>query len=408
MKRPPTRLTRRQTTATTTIQVNEAIGGMMNGWSDLGRRWVVVGAWLTGCIVAVASMPACTQAGDTDVVLYVSADEYVAREVVDAFEDDTGINVRVVGDTEAKKTTGLVERLRDEADNPQADVFWSSEVFLTIALADEGVLAPYESPATADWPAQFRDRENRWYGFAGRARVIVYHTDRVAVHELPETWTDLDNPPYEGRVVMADPRFGTTGGHLGAMKAYWDRNVAAGYYEAYLMGLRDNGVRMLPSGNAGVVRAIVAGEADFGMTDTDDVWAAQAQGQPVDLIYPQHNHGEEEGNGTLLIPNTVARVKGAPNPEAAGRLIDYLLSEKVERLLAESVSHNVPLRPGLAAEYPDLAVGDPLDVNYRRAAAERAEAVAMAMRIIAQAEEPAEAATDEPREEPGNEPSDAR
>jgi iron(III) transport system substrate-binding protein len=345
-------------------------------------------------------LPACTQAGDADVVLYVSADEYVAREVIDAFEDDTGINVRVVGDTEAKKTTGLVERLRDEADNPQADVFWSSEIFLTIALADEGVLAPYESPATADWPEQFRDAENRWYGFAGRARVIVYHTDRLAEDELPETWTDLDNPPYEGRVVMADPRFGTTGGHLGAMKAYWDRHVAAGYYEAYLMGLRDNGVRMLPSGNAGVVRAIVAGEADLGMTDTDDVWAAQAQGQPVDLIYPQHNHGEEEGNGTLLIPNTVARVKGGPNSEAAGRLIDYLLSEKVERMLAASVSRNVPLRPGLAAEYPDLAVEDPLEVNFRHAAAEREEAVAMAIRIIAQ--------TAEPQEQQGDESSDAR
>jgi hypothetical protein len=31
---------------------------------------------------------------------------------------------------------------------------------------------------------------------------------------------DLTNPNFRGRVVMADPRFGTTGGHLAAMKVF--------------------------------------------------------------------------------------------------------------------------------------------------------------------------------------------
>ena len=48
------------------------------------------------------------------------------------------------------------------------------------------------------------------------------------------------------------------------------------------------------------------------------------------------------------IPNTVGRVRGAPRPEAADRLIEFLLSPETERLIAESVSGNVPLGPGLA------------------------------------------------------------
>ena len=75
---------------------------------------------------------------------------------------------------------------------------------------------------------------------------------------------------------MADPRFGTTGGHLAAMKAYWTSIMGAAYYTAFLEGLAANNVRLLPSGNAGVVRAVADGEADLGLTDTDDVWAAQA------------------------------------------------------------------------------------------------------------------------------------
>ena len=234
-----------------------------------------------------------------------------------------------------------------------------------------------------DWPEAWRDNERLWYAMAARARVIVYAPERLPVEDRPSTWTDLTRSHYRGRIVMADPRFGTTGGHLGAMKAYWDRAAMPGYYTAFLMGLRDNGVRLLPSGNAGVVRAIVDGEADLGLTDTDDVWAAQAQGLDVALIYPAHSHESEEGNGTLLIPNTVALVAGAPHPAPASQLIDFLLSEAVERMLAESVSHNIPLRPGLAASYPEYAVEKPLEVNYRRAAAARREAVAGAMRAFA-------------------------
>ena len=69
------------------------------------------------------------------VVVYVSADDHIARLLIQRFEDQHGIDVRMVGDTEAKKTTGLVQRLRQEQDNPQADVFWSSEIFMTMVKA---------------------------------------------------------------------------------------------------------------------------------------------------------------------------------------------------------------------------------------------------------------------------------
>jgi iron(III) transport system substrate-binding protein len=339
-------------------------------------------------VVCALAVTACTPVDEPAVVLYVSADAHVARAVVDAFEAETGVRVQVVGDVEAQKTTGLVERLRAERDRPRADVFWSSEIFMTMELAREGVLAPHASPVTDAWPSAWRDAEGRWFAFAARARVIVYHPDRVAPEDVPKTWTDLKHTALRGRIVMADPRFGTTGGHLGAMKAYWDRSAFAGFYEAFLLGLRANEVRMLPSGNAGVVQALIDGTADVGLTDTDDVWAAQARGARLALVYAAHNHEDEPGNGTLLIPNTVGVVAGAPHPVEAGRLVDFLLSERVERLLAESVSHNVPLRPGLADDYAAYAVEDPLRVNFARAASVRREAVEIAMRTLTRDDDP--------------------
>ncbi|MBT8484589.1 MAG: extracellular solute-binding protein [Phycisphaerales bacterium] len=354
------------------------------------------GRLVAAVVVCLGAAGGCEPADE--VVLYASADEHLARQVAAMFAEETGIEVRLVGDTEAKKTTGLVARLRSERDHPQADVFWSSEIFLTIALADEGIFAAHTSPLVETWPAAYRDAGGRWFGFAARARVIAYAPDRVAEADRPVSWTDLTRSYLDGRVVMADPRFGTTGGHLGAMKTHWDRTAMPGYYAAFLMGLRDNAVRMLPSGNAGVVQAIIDGDADVGLTDTDDVLAARRRGHRIDYVLAAHSHEAEPGNGTLLIPNTVARVAGGPNPDAAGRLVDFLLSERVERWLAESESANTPLGPGRTGGH---AIPDPLAVDYRRAAANRLAAVAMAMKIIGGTADPA---TRPARDTDGNDP----
>jgi iron(III) transport system substrate-binding protein len=335
--------------------------------SAIGYRFVVL------LLLALAT---CTAKDDRPtVVLYVSADEYVARQVIDAFEAQTGIRVKFVGDTEAKKTTGLIERLRAERNNPQADVFWSSEIFQTVELADDGILAAHRSDATAAWPEAYSDPDGRWYGFAGRARVIVYAPDRVNKADVPRSWSELSQPRWRGRIVMADPRFGTTGGHLGAMKWYWDRHDP-GAYERLLQGLRANDVRLLPGGNASVVRAVAEGQADIGLTDTDDVWAYRAQHGPlVDLVYPAHGPDA----GTLLIPNTAAVVSGAPHPQEAALLLDFLLSSRVEQMLAESVSRNVPLGPDRPGLDPQWAVPEPVEVDFVGAAEQRAGAVAGAM-----------------------------
>jgi iron(III) transport system substrate-binding protein len=109
---------------------------------------------------------------------------------------------------------------------------------------------------------------------------------------------------------------------------------------------------------------VAQGQAKIALTDTDDVWVAQRNGWPVDLVYPRHGSA-----GTLLIPNTVARVRGGTHETEAAALIDFLLSEEVERFLAASDSHNIPIRPGLAREFPRYAVSSPMAVDYAKVAA---------------------------------------
>src|SRR3954470_20187481 len=96
-------------------------------------------------------------ADQSHVVLYTSVDQPVAEPIVREFERRTGIKVDLQTDTEATKSSGLAARLQAERGNPQADVWWGNEVFHTINLAENGVLAAYESPSTADIPAKYKD-----------------------------------------------------------------------------------------------------------------------------------------------------------------------------------------------------------------------------------------------------------
>ena len=317
--------------------------------------------------------------GIEPLVLYVSADEYVARPLVARFSERTGIPVHLVGDTEANKTTGLVDRLRAERDRPVADVFWSSEAMMTIALAQESLLRPHESETTADWPEPWRDPSRLWYGFSPRPRVLVTDPAVLDAEALPRSLGDLCDEKWKGRLVMADPRFGTTGGHLAALRSWHQSRGEMVEFNRWLSCLGANQIRILPGGNAAVVDEVRAGRALIGFTDADDVRAANRLGADLEM----HPLGPVAEVGTFLMPNTVALVKGNRHPYS-GEMMDFLLSEEVAIALARSASGNIPLQPDVAADFPELVVPDPMQIDLSETAASYQLAVGEAIGVFNQ------------------------
>lgn len=304
-------------------------------------------------VLAVSCRPSHQKQPDT-VVLYTSADDEFARLVVEQFTQNTGIIVKIVGDTEATKTTGLTARLKAEAKNPAGDVWWSSEPFGTIDLSEQGVLEPaaMQGLVPESWPSELRDPDWSWIGFAPRARVIAYASDRV--ENPPRTMRDFAQPKWKGRIGMARPQFGTTRGHMGILADQWGLPE----FERWLNMLKNNNIRLY-DGNATVVRAIAMGEIDLALTDTDDVWSGQRNGWAVDCVYETFDSPMElatqSSRGPTLLPNTVGIIAGGPNPEHARQLAAYLVSAQVERLLAESDSRNIPINPELSELFKAIA-----------------------------------------------------
>lgn len=320
------------------------------------------------CAVSIPWIVSCgAQRAPRTVVAYISADDVLAREVLAACREATGIDVEAAFDTEATKTMGLERRLLAERDRPRADLFWSSEGFAAVRLAKAGLLRALPATIVEAWPAAHRDSNGRWLAFAARARVVVSRAGADAPPPIEE-WADLARPNLArgsvASIAIADPRFGTTNSHLAALRAAWSaargRGVDALDFDAWLDGMRANGVRVLPGGNAATVEAVASGECAYGLTDTDDALAAIERGLPLSMRLPRSLPAGVAGGGTMLVPNTVCAIAGGPGDASrADAVAAFLVSPACEEIIARSPSRNLPLGPNATARVP-FAEPDPL------------------------------------------------
>jgi iron(III) transport system substrate-binding protein len=297
------------------------------------------------------------------VVIYTSRDQFYAEPVLKDFEAETGIRVLAVYDTGAVKTVGMVNRLIAEASNPQADAFWNSETARTIVLKDAGVLEPYVSPNSHDIPSQYKDAEGYWSGFGARARAIIYNTDLLSEEEAPNSIFDFTDPKWSGRVCVGRGWLGTMATHNAALFNLIGDEAA----KEYFLQMKGNNVMILV-GNTAVRDAVSSGECEAGVIDTSDAQEAISYGSPVAILYP--DQGEDE-IGVMIIPNTVALIRGGPNTENGKKFIDYMLSRETEEKIAFSASSQIPLRDGIPKPEHVLGV-DELKVmvaDYHEAAA---------------------------------------
>ena len=240
------------------------------------------------------------------VIVYAAQDQVYAEPILKDFERQTGIKVRAVYDSEATKTVAIANRLLAERDHPQCDVYWGNEELRTRQLASRNI---------------FR-KTNGWAAFGYRSRRVVVPATPGSL-AVPASLIELTNPVYRGKVALAYPLFGTTAAHFLALRQHWGESNWLAWCRAFAANKP-----FLVDGNSVAVKFVARGEAAVGLTDSDDIAAEIREGAKVKALPVS---GE-----TLLIPNTVAVVRHAPNPVAAQRLFDYLQTQAVtERLVKD-------------------------------------------------------------------------
>ncbi len=305
---------------------------------------------LLAAAIFLAAM-GCSSEETKSVSLYCALDQEHSERLVQLFEKEQGVTVKPRFDTEGQKTVGLVNAILDEKDRPRCDVFWNNELAHTVRLAQKDMLAPYVSPAAAAVPDRYKDKNGLWTGFAARARVLIVNTDLVAEADFPKSIWDLIDPKWKGKCAIAKPVTGTTLTHFTALALM----LGVEGFAKLTDGIKSNEVVILKS-NGATMREVASGKLHWALTDTDDFHVALQKGHKVACVFPDQ---DETGMGTMLIPNSVSIIRGGPHPEEAKKLVDFIVSERVEAMLAAAKSAQIPLRPAVKgpAEAQIKAIG---------------------------------------------------
>jgi iron(III) transport system substrate-binding protein len=275
-------------------------------------------------------------------VVYVSEDQVFSEPILRDFERDTGIRVKAVYDTEETKSTGVMNRLIAEKNNPQADVYWANEPIRAIVLKQKGISEKYLSPNAEGIPANFKDPQGYWTGFSARARVLIVNAEGDA----PSSVSAYTDERWKNKGVVANPLFGTTTSWVAALFTIWSDNIAKDFMEK----MKQNGTKISTS-NGESTMLVANKEFVFSLVDSDDATNAIRDGKPVRQVYPDQ---EEGGLGCLVLPNAAVLIKGCPNPANGRKFIDYVLSSQTEHKLAFADCAQIPLHEGV--ETPDDVV----------------------------------------------------
>ena len=317
-------------------------------------KWLALGL-VALVILAFALWHFVSAPPEQVVVVYVSHDQVFSEPILRNFEKDTGVKVRAIYDTEETRSAGAMNRLIAEKNNPQADVYWANEPIRAEVLRQRGIAAPYVSPSAQGIPASFKDPNGNWTGFAARARVFIVNKNAGA---KPDSVLAYAAPQWRGKIVIANPLFGTTTAEIAALFVLWGDERAQGFMAA----LKANAVKLSPS-NGDSADLVANGEFAFSLVDSDDVVSRMRQQLPIELVYPDQGEGKI---GCFLVPNAAVLIAGAPHPEPGKRLIDYLLVEQTEAKLARSDAAQIPLHSNVKGP-PELRPIDKvktMQVNY--------------------------------------------
>ncbi len=291
-----------------------------------------------------------------EVTVYVSEDQVFSEPILRDFERETGIKVNAIYDTEESKSTGVMNRLIAEKNNPQADVYWANEPIRAEVLKQKGISAPYVSENAKQIPSVFKDPDGYWIGFSARARVFIVHN---RVDPQPLGIAAYNDPATKGKSVIANPLFGTTTAQIAALYTVWGDKKA----EEFMQKLKQNSVAISTS-NGESADFVAGGVYDFSLVDSDDAVNRMRSGKPVTMVYPDQEAG---GIGAFIVPNAAVLIKGAPHSKEAGVLMEYLLSKETERKLAYADCAQIPLHPGvkMPPELKPITAIKVMQVNYR-------------------------------------------
>ncbi|MBW2514509.1 MAG: extracellular solute-binding protein [Deltaproteobacteria bacterium] len=223
-----------------------------------------------------------------------------------------------------------LDKVRLWGGKPDADIFLGAGAPAHEIAKKEGLIVPYQPKDWDKVPAQWggmkvKDADYYWTCFAPWIVTNLYNEKVLSKLRLPppKTWNDLLNPIYRGNIVHTLPYAS------GTMHETIEILIQAfGEEEAWkYLRLLAAQLARFSTGSTDTTQLTGRGEIPIGIAQPQmNAMAARKDGYPVRDLLPEK---------TILVPEAVALLKGAPN-EAVGKIfLDWLFSMDGQKYVLE-------------------------------------------------------------------------
>jgi iron(III) transport system substrate-binding protein len=295
--------------------------------------------WLVALAVAAAIVTAACGDGRTPLTVYSTHGRDQLALLEAAFEreyPDVDVRWLDMGSQE------VLDRLRFERVNPQADVWFGGPTTIFDRGVRDSLLAPYR-PAWADAVDRRGVGPDDLYWPVYRTpAVIAYNTRAVPDSAAPHDWDDVLAPRWRDEVLIRDPMAS------GTMRAIWgliiERSIRrTGDTTAGMAWLRklDGQTRAYTLNPAILSQKLAREEGVVTLWDLPDILIDRGKGLPFGYSFPR--------SGTVVIDDAIGVVRGARHPAAARAFVDFVGGLQAQLLTARKV-FRLPARTDLPAD----------------------------------------------------------
>ncbi|HYO14761.1 MAG TPA: extracellular solute-binding protein [Thermoanaerobaculia bacterium] len=236
----------------------------------------------------------------------------------------------------------VYDRVRSEAPNPQADVWYGGPSTIFARGAAEGLLQPYRPEWAGAVPAESRAPGDLYFGSYRTAPVLVYNSAVVSPEEAPHDWDDLLDPQWKDKILIRDPlASGTMRTLFGMILARSVRETGSAEQGWSWLRRLDAQTKEYVQNPALLIEKLNRREGLITVWELTDMLWQQKRGSPLDFHFAM--------SGAPVIDDSVGLVKGAPHPEPARAFIDFVGSLEGQELAARE-AFRLPARTDLPPE----------------------------------------------------------
>ncbi|MFI1442613.1 thiamine ABC transporter substrate binding subunit [Streptomyces fructofermentans] len=290
--------------------------------------------------LGLVTLAACGSSGDGDggaaaskTVTLVGHDSFAySKDVLKAFEKESGYKVRVLKDGDAGQAVNKAILTKD---NPQGDVFFGVDNTLLSRALENGLFQPYEAEGSKLILPEYRADQ-------GKHRVTPIDSGDVCVNydkayfsdrklDPPTSFDDLVDPAYKNLLVTENASTSSPGlGFLlGSAAKYGDDG-----WQDYWKKLKANGVKVV-DGWEQAYNEEFSGSAGGRKAGADrPLVVSYASSPPAEVIY---GDPKPKAAPTGVATGTCFRqveyaglLSNARNPEGGKALVDFLISERFQ------------------------------------------------------------------------------